>query len=533
MTNASQLRVTENRNWGGNQLSHIPYAAIMRDQRPHDFGEITSRMFSSNVANDIIDARWHYYTEAVGNVHVLPGGTDTFKWSLGTDNTILYTVTEQIETDVNGQYGRDGSTFRIALNVGYLEQPVTIKPDSNNLPLGEIVGRGQPGAKAGSFIYLIRLQTGNPDDYWPLSAFSLNSRFNREGSIVSDEMNQKFGTTEFSNGSTLFGHVGQVGNKFEFTDKVVRAELAKGQKTKYKIGGRDILNAFSNYRVVYGLTTVRDNKTRKAIDCGMMITHAEYAVAEQCIKDRESIMEYGRNMVRPDDDSGFNIKVAPGWRQIVKDGHYWRHSGNITLRQIEDYFHAKFFQKKSYKNRHVVLDCGNGAINMLSDLFQEQAGFYQHPDANFYIRERKGKGSGIHKYELEGGSQFTAWFLRNGISVELRYNAAKDDPVKNREYLPNTQIPLESYAIDIYDLGDTEDTDPNATNKKNVTMVKQDGVDSYYITSSVIDLRKGVMKKGETVANHSKQAGIYMELSGSLVVWDVSRVGRIELVMPN
>ena len=56
----------------------------------------------------------------------------------------------------------------------------------------------------------------------------------------------------------------------------------------------------------------------------------------------------------------------------------------------------------------------------------------------------------------------------------------------------------------------------------------QDGVEEYYTVSNVYDFRTGAIKDGSNAHGHSKECGIYRTLAGSICVWDVSRVGRIE-----
>ena len=55
-------------------------------------------------------------------------------------------------------------------------------------------------------------------------------------------------------------------------------------------------------------------------------------------------------------------------------------------------------------------------------------------------------------------------------------------------------------------------------------------MESYYTVSNVYDFETGAEKSGGNVYAENKKAEIVREMSGSLCVWDVSRVGRIEYV---
>jgi hypothetical protein len=62
-------------------------------------------------------------------------------------------------------------------------------------------------------------------------------------------------------------------------------------------------------------------------------------------------------------------------------------------------------------------------------------------------------------------------------------------------------------------------------------MVMQDGVEEYYQVGGVYDIRTGAPIYGSVRPTNSKRVGIYRTVAGSLCVWDVSRVGRIEWVI--
>jgi hypothetical protein len=47
---------------------------------------------------------------------------------------------------------------------------------------------------------------------------------------------------------------------------------------------------------------------------------AEARLAERISEDKNFMMEFGRTEVTVDPETGRPIKVAPGWRQIRKDG---------------------------------------------------------------------------------------------------------------------------------------------------------------------------------------------------------------------
>lgn len=117
--------------------------------------------------------------------------------------------------------------------------------------------------------------------------------------------------------------------------------------------------------------------------------------------------------------------------------------------------------------------------------------------------------------------------MTNGVIVEIVYDPIKDDRKLFPELAPGTNRTLESFAMDIFDFGTTEQKARDASREENITMVLQDGVESYFTVSNVYDFESGAEKSGGNVYVNNKELGIYREMSGSLCVWDVTRIGRI------
>lgn len=125
-------------------------------------------------------------------------------------------------------------------------------------------------------------------------------------------------------------------------------------------------------------------------------------------------------------------------------------------------------------------------------------------------------------------AQFTRIKMPNGYILEMCYDPIKDDRKLFPEKAPGTNRTLESFAMDIFDFGDTKQKAMDAINSKNVTMVMQDGVESYFTVSNVYNFETGAVKDGSNVAMNSKELGIYREIPGGLCVWDTTRIGRIQ-----
>ena len=185
-----------------------------------------------------------------------------------------------------------------------------------------------------------------------------------------------------------------------------------------------------------------------------------------------------------------------------------------------------FITRKSFSNRKIKIASGEAGIEFLNRLLAQEANAFTTIDTNF-IRERK-EGSGFHDHELEFGAQFTSWKAPNGLIIELVHDPIKDDRHIFPEKAPGTNRTLESFNMDIFDFGVTDQKAEDAMRTENMTMVVQDGVEAYWTKCNVYDFETGAEKAGGNTFGNSKECGIYREISGSLCVWDVSRVGRLE-----
>jgi hypothetical protein len=159
-------------------------------------------------------------------------------------------------------------------------------------------------------------------------------------------------------------------------------------------------------------------------------------------------------------------------------------------------------------------------------LIAKEASQFNYIDTLF--TQKRTDPQGVHDNELSFGAQFTQIKMPNGYILEMCYDPIKDDRKLFPEKAPGTNRTLESFAMDIFDFGDTKQKAMDAVNSKNITMVMQDGVESYFTVSNVYNFETGAVKDGSNVAMNSKELGIYRELPGSLAVWDTSRIGRIQ-----
>jgi len=536
MERKTALQLVERKAFGGSYQDSLSHAAMFRSYKPHNFGMVTSQLFSSKLGEHMINKKFTYMTAAKGNVYYLPGGVDDYQWNLEADGEVDFRITELLVSP-SSQPGKGGARFKIALNREWLHEPVLIKTEAANLPLLRIIGHPVQRS-ANSFEYEVELQTGDLNAWIPVSFLQPDRKIIDASTMTADELNTKYAGDQFGEMFKLQSWVGNFARKCEFSDKFIRTEIACKQQGRSMPKGANMGYTSGNKRhyeaIGVGYKYMKDFKTKgnKIVSKGVYISMIEARLLERIERDREYNMEWGQLQKTEDNDSKRAIKVAPGWRQIVKDGHYKQHNGSLSLSDIYEYLNEIFITRKGFSDRHIKIASGEGGIEFLSRLLAQEANAFTTVDTNF-IRSRKDGGLGYNENELVFGAQFTKWVAPNGIVVEMVHDPMKDDRHLFPQKAPGTNRTLESFTFDIFDFGATDQKADDARRPENITCVMQDGVESYYTVSNVYDFQTGAIKDGGNAYSNNKEAGIYRDMSGSLCVWDVSRVGRMEFAPAN
>lgn len=527
------LVTVERSDWDGNYFDSFTHARMFRSYKAYDMGVRSAQLYSSKLKSDLINKKFTYFTIAQKNTMMLPGGVDDYTWKLASDKCRVFRITE-VSSTLPAQPGKGGQQFKIYLDTPAVMEPVLLKTESSNAPLLRIIGQGK-NVSANSWEYTVELQTGDMTSWMPVEYLQEGRQIVDAGTAVSDELNQKFGPDYYDDMFKLYSFVGNYARKVEFTDKFIRTEIAcrkdgrpMPSSMSYGIGGKSYSDGAIGVGYVYQ-QSLKDQTTGKVIKKGVFVSQAEARLEERIMHDREMNMEFGEQQITKDSDSGRPTKIAAGYKQLVKEGHYFAHNGSLTLIELEEYITNIFATRKNFMDRTIKVATGEGGISFLHRLIAAEASNLTIIDDDKFIR-RRNDPAGVHENELEYGYQFTKIKLLNGVTVEFVYDPIKDDETLFPEKAPGSTHTVMSYTMDVFDFGVTDQTPQGAGTSQNMTMVYQDGVESYYSFSNVYDFDKGAIKDGSNARGTSKELGIYRECSGSLGIFDVSRIGRIEFV---
>jgi len=525
------LTTVERSDFDGNYFDSLTHAKMFRSYKPYNMGVKSAQLYSSKLKSDLINKKFTYFTAAQKNTFMLPGGVDDYTWQLVNDSARVFRITAVYSTP-NDQAGKGGQQFKIALDTPGLMEPVLLKTESSSAPRLRIIGQGKQ-LGPNSWEYVVTLQTGAMNEWISLEYLQEGRQIIDCGTSVSDELNSKYGGDYFDDMFKLQSVVGNFARKATFTDKFIRTEIAcrkngssMPKSMSYSVDGTGYSDGAIGHGYVYQQSF--KNNAGKMIQKGVFVTNIEARLEERLMNDREMAMEFGRIEIGKDIDSSRTRKDAPGYREMVREGQYFAHNGSLTLTELEDYLTNIFATRKNFMERTIKVATGEGGMKFLHRLIAAEASQFNLVD-NIFIQKR-GAGAGVHENELIFGGQFTAIRLLNGITIEFVYDPIKDDQTLFPEKAPGSFHSVESYSMDIFDFGVTDQTPQGASSHQNMTMVYQDGVEEYSRIQGLYDFETGAINDGSVTNSSSKELEIRRATSGSLGIFDVSRIGRIEFL---
>jgi hypothetical protein len=525
------LEFTRRETLGGSYQDSYSHGQMFKKYGPHNFGVRGAQLFSSELGSHLLNKKFVYMTKGSGRVFTLPDGVDDYKWALLSETDVEFMITD-IFVPLDSKPGRGGFTFEIGLNTNDVHEPTVLKTENPNLPMMKIIGHGKR-IDDNNYRYTVKLQDGDPASWIPVKYLMPGRRVIDATTSVTDELNNKQSSVSFNQMFELQSVVGNFARKVEMTDKFVRLEMGCRKSGNYaplqygvKGGAMHKGEGLGvGYMYYNKMSHVGDSGKAEVVMAGTYITKMEAILEERIYRDMEMNFEFGRLEFTEDMDSGRGIKVPPGWRQLVRDGHFLSHNGSLTLSDMSEYLMEIFITRRDFADRLIILATGEPGADFFSRLVANEASEFNLVTIDDkFIRT---VDSRFHANALEYGSQFTSIKLHNGLVIQVQYDPIKDDRKIFPELAPGTNRTIEGYAYDIYDFGATDQKAAGASSD-NITCVEQGGVEAYWTVSNVFDFNTGVIKDGSNAYSNNKELGIYREMSGGLGIWDTDRIGRIE-----
>lgn len=380
--------------WGGSDYDFTTYASMFKNYAPQNFGIMAGDIFSSTLGGHMINKKFTFLTIAQGNQYTLNGGVEDYEWYVTGSPRVDFRFTETF-VGASDQVGKGGQEFEFALDRNWLKEPCVIKIEGANLPLIRIIGHPVE-ISPNSFKYRGKLQTSDPTAWISAEYLQAGRTAVDASTSVSSELNLKGAGLNYSEMYKLQSFIGRYAREISFTDRMIRAEIAAKQNgsnspttDKTSIGKGFLFQR--NFK----------NHSGEVVTANGFITSAEARLEDTIMMDREIMMEFGSAEKTFDPDTMREIKVAPGFKQLVRDGHYMAHNGSLSLSGLYEYLMNIFITRRDFSDRTIRLSSGEAGIYFLHQLLAEEAKLYTTIDTHF-IRTRT-DSQGYNGHELEYG----------------------------------------------------------------------------------------------------------------------------------
>ena len=491
---------------GGNSWNSQHLVRTYGVDKPHDLSTsiMMSEMFSAT--DRYQDKPLIGMTEAKGKKLELT--SNQFTWKLVGHQKIKARIVEVVETA--SQPGLNQSTFDIVLDRAWYKYPDVLTGNDAEFPI-EIVPpaeltRSNPQQFGTGWRYTVRLQTDDNSRSIPVNLIQAGQEFWKTSTSVSDEMNQDYGTLQFNTIFELRGQMGNVGEQIQVTDKMLRVDKNSNASGQPKF-----------WRVPF-----IDAKGKKYTNFMPLV---EATLWNQIYEDIEWGLNYGRRSITTG-SQGYLKRTGAGLRQQLEDGNTLKHSGNLTLSQLDEWLSSIYRGRKdaSPSSRKIVLSTGERGARMFDSMVATEASAFYADIGNLAIQ-----GSDVR--HLSYGIQFTHYKGKNGLDVTVMLDPNKDNPTYNGKMHPNyPDTTQDSWRMDILDFGTTsEQSVANASD--NIVMVSERYADHYFTTVGKWNKATGMPINDGSVGNAGGIGGYscHIEKSFGLLIKDITRCGSIQL----
>ncbi|RMG73527.1 MAG: hypothetical protein D6711_10710 [Chloroflexi bacterium] len=523
---SAYLKTRKASKWGGSWADSAAYSSLFNStEQPTDLGLIDIEVFATKGLGDIVNKPMTY----MASKQMIPlraGGGGKVTWKLATDGVSNCTIVD-VDPNLSATPGKAGTRFRIALDRGYYNEPSLLKTESTDAPM--LIIEGFPEEESpNKFWYTVSLQTSDPNAFIDPKYLQPGRTVRDASSMVPDEMNTKFAGLEFGTTSELGSQITYAARGITVSDKMIRREIEAARRGSNETVIYDTqIGAIENG--VSQLVVAGPKKADGTVDVkrGKLMSFFEYALRERLYTDLEMNYKFGHVYSGADNDTGYIKQSGAGWFQIARESNYYEHNGyDLTLDDFVGTLESLRFNVVNPKEDVIEVHTGLVGMRMISKLIEKEAGNLNFViDSSYFIDK---VSSNATNYGLAFGSQFVE--LRSmGQVIRFVWDPSKDDANLFPE-LDEEGKPLESSSFDIFNLVAPKATMRDSSINRNVAIAYEPDAEVWVTESNVYDFTTGAIKNGGKVSSLSKEATIFMEKNGGLLIFDASQCMRIARV---
>lgn len=484
-TTRNQFVIKKYPHLGGNFIDSQYLGAAYETGKPHVFENTLMKIYSSKNRFFTGGGKMLLGMTGAKATGVKEIDTEIYRWKL---QGAEYKCSRQLVNLEAGNTapGLGGVPIRVKWDLDYVMYPDVVLPEDNDYPLQVVDG---PIFDGDGYIYYLKLQGDNPDNYLPPYLLEPNREFSKSWTSVQSEYNEFFGTQQYPNSFMLESQVGAFAQKVTVTDKAMRDS------------GR--------LAVEFLYTDPMTNKEQKITK---FLPMAEAIMHNELYQSMEAQMWYGKKQTQQG-PQGYWVKTGPGLRQQLRDGHIEYYNSALTVNRVKDYLLDIFFAREDEQNRKVVAMTGTLGSIMFHDMLAAEASSFLTEDTHFTQMLSK------NPRHLSFGAQYTHYQGPEGIELTLVKNPMYDSRRYCKRMHPvYTEMPIDSARMTFLDFG-------SSGGENNIQMLKVKDTFRYGYTVGTVG-PNGPVKGGQVGA---LKAGYDIFTEGTCGIWmkDVTRGGEL------
>lgn len=431
------LQDFEPREWGGlTTKNHLGAAYMLEPQKASD---MVTMIFQANYTfADLGD-----YLKSIATPLYLKSD-DAFTWDLmagGEKNIPL--VEARIDGTAITAASKPGlaySEFELVFEESYFFDVEIIVGHKLEYQL-QI--QDDPSAEGTSWVYKVKLITGDPDLFVPYSELVAGKRFSKQYAGVGATLSKKGGKANYT---TPF-------KMKNFFTRMRKEDTVPGNMISRPVGVK---------------FKVRDPRTNQEKETMLWQDYRDWEFERQWRLERNNMLYYSRLNIAADgtfknmDKSGFEYEQGAGIRQQIESANVaYYPTEDFNIDWLTDVLLDLSINKLPQDKRKFVLRTGERGMVQFSRALENKTLEYQP----LTVSNRVTGGTG----KLTYGGQFLEYLGPQGVEITVMHDPMKDDPITHKTLHPQGG-PAESYVYDILDVG-------TSNGEANIRLVFQEGMD--------------------------------------------------------
>lgn len=218
-----------------------------------------------------------------------------------------------------------------------------------------------------------------------------------------------------------------------------------------------------DYAVIMGFPALDKNGNEKVFP--VLSSYEDWLVEQEFSDYKSKAIKYGTTNVDQDGEtynidgkSGRKLTFGPGIRQQMEQSNT-QYYNYFSLELLEAILEQLSYNKLRMGERMFTIHTGQGGAKLFHKAVRDTVSGWSYAVTDNNPSIVKTVSSNMHENSFTAGFQFTEYMAPNGIKVKVEIDDYYDDPNRNKILMPGTQLPAESFRMDIMWMGSA--SDPN------------------------------------------------------------------------